>query len=49
MPAGILTSSVLLRLMRPAPLQGQHTDDILREHGFTDEAIKSLRDQHVVA
>jgi formyl-CoA transferase/CoA:oxalate CoA-transferase len=35
--------------VRPAPLQGQHTDEILREHGFGDDVIASLRDQQVIA
>jgi crotonobetainyl-CoA:carnitine CoA-transferase CaiB-like acyl-CoA transferase len=34
---------------RPAPLLGQHTDEILKDvGGFTDEEIKQLRDQRVV-
>ena len=27
---------------RPAPLLGQHTEEILREAGFDEEAIRSL-------
>jgi crotonobetainyl-CoA:carnitine CoA-transferase CaiB-like acyl-CoA transferase len=35
--------------VRPAPLQGQHTDEILREHGLGDEAIAGLHEQQVIA
>src|SRR5262249_7963622 len=33
----------------PAPLLGQHTDEIMREHGYDDEAIAALREQGVIA
>ena len=32
----------------PAPLLGQHTDEILREHGYTPEEIAALRAKKVV-
>ncbi len=31
-----------------APLQGQHTDDILRELGYTDQQIEALRSSGAV-
>lgn len=34
--------------VRPAPLLGEHTDAVLREHGFGDDAITALRDAGVV-
>ena len=33
---------------RPAPLQGQHTDEVLAEHGDSPEAIAALRDKKVI-
>jgi crotonobetainyl-CoA:carnitine CoA-transferase CaiB-like acyl-CoA transferase len=33
---------------RPAPLQGQHTDEILTEHGYSAEAIAGLRARRVI-
>jgi crotonobetainyl-CoA:carnitine CoA-transferase CaiB-like acyl-CoA transferase len=42
-------SERLTALRRPAPLLGQHTDEILRTHGYTPEAIAALRVQGVVA
>jgi formyl-CoA transferase len=33
----------------PPPLLGQHTDEVLRELGFDDAAIESLREAYVVA
>lgn len=33
----------------PAPRLGEHTDDILAELGYSTEAIKSLKAQHIVA
>jgi crotonobetainyl-CoA:carnitine CoA-transferase CaiB-like acyl-CoA transferase len=33
---------------RPAPLRGQHTDEVLAECGFTPERIQALRDKNVV-
>ncbi len=34
--------------VRPAPMLGQHTDEVLREHGFDDDAIAALRAAGVV-
>lgn len=42
-------SERLTALRRPAPLLGQHTDEILRTHGYTPEAIAALHVQGVVA
>jgi crotonobetainyl-CoA:carnitine CoA-transferase CaiB-like acyl-CoA transferase len=33
---------------RPAPLHGQHTDEILAEHGYAPDEIAGLRDKKVV-
>jgi crotonobetainyl-CoA:carnitine CoA-transferase CaiB-like acyl-CoA transferase len=30
--------------IRPAPLMGEHTDEVLREHGFSEDQIHALRD-----
>lgn len=35
-------------LRRPAPLLGEHTDDVLREVGFDDAGIRALRSEGVV-
>ncbi|MGH7324655.1 MAG: CaiB/BaiF CoA transferase family protein [Candidatus Rokuibacteriota bacterium] len=32
----------------PAPLQGQHTDEVLAEHGYSREAIAALRAKKVI-
>jgi crotonobetainyl-CoA:carnitine CoA-transferase CaiB-like acyl-CoA transferase len=33
----------------PAPMLGQHTDDVLRaELGVTDDELEHLRDEHVI-
>ncbi|HXG17069.1 MAG TPA: CaiB/BaiF CoA-transferase family protein [Calidithermus sp.] len=32
----------------PAPLQGQHTDEVLAEHGYSPEAIAALREKKVI-
>jgi crotonobetainyl-CoA:carnitine CoA-transferase CaiB-like acyl-CoA transferase len=32
----------------PAPLPGQHTDEVLAEHGYSPEAIAALRDKKVI-
>ncbi len=34
---------------RPPPLHGQHTDEVLRELGYTADDIASLRDEGVIA
>ena len=41
-------SEPLAALRRSAPLRGQHTDEILRDHGYTQEEIGTLRAQRVV-
>jgi crotonobetainyl-CoA:carnitine CoA-transferase CaiB-like acyl-CoA transferase len=33
---------------RPAPLIGQHSEEILREFGLSDDEIGRLRDQHLI-
>ena len=33
---------------RAAPLRGEHTDEILAEHGYTPARIQALRDKKVV-
>ncbi len=35
--------------MRPPPRQGEHTDEILRECGETEETMKALRDARVIS
>jgi crotonobetainyl-CoA:carnitine CoA-transferase CaiB-like acyl-CoA transferase len=35
--------------IRPAPLMGQHTDDVLREHGYSDEQLQALRTGGAIA
>lgn len=34
--------------VKAAPMLGQHTDEVLREIGYTDDEIKQLRNKHVV-
>jgi crotonobetainyl-CoA:carnitine CoA-transferase CaiB-like acyl-CoA transferase len=41
-------SEPLTALRRPAPLHGQHTDEILREHGYPQDEIAVFRAQRVV-
>ena len=41
-------SEPLTALRRPAPLLGQHTDEILREYGYTQSDIADFRGQRVV-
>jgi formyl-CoA transferase len=41
-------SESLTRLQRAAPLLGQHTEEILREHEFTGEEIIVLRTERIV-
>jgi crotonobetainyl-CoA:carnitine CoA-transferase CaiB-like acyl-CoA transferase len=33
---------------RPAPLLGEHTDEILAEHGYTPDEIRAFRAKKVV-
>ena len=33
---------------RPAPLLGEHTDEILAEHGYTPEDIRAFRAKKVI-
>ena len=33
---------------RPAPEIGEHTDEVLREFGFSDDEIEIMRKEHVV-
>jgi crotonobetainyl-CoA:carnitine CoA-transferase CaiB-like acyl-CoA transferase len=33
---------------RPAPMLGEHTDEVLRELGYDDDRIKGLRDQGII-
>lgn len=32
----------------PAPLLGQHTWEVLREYGFSDERISALKDEGAI-
>src|SRR4029453_13109973 len=41
-------SRMRLGVRTPAPLQGEHTDQVLAECGYSAEAIASLRAQKVV-
>jgi hypothetical protein len=41
-------SEPLTALRRPAPLRGQHSDEILQEHGYALSAIATLRAQRGV-
>jgi crotonobetainyl-CoA:carnitine CoA-transferase CaiB-like acyl-CoA transferase len=41
-------SEPLAALRRPAPLLGQHTNEILREHGYTQDDIAAFQAQRVV-
>jgi formyl-CoA transferase len=34
--------------VKAAPMLGQHTDEVLKEIGYTDDEIKQLRNKHVV-
>jgi crotonobetainyl-CoA:carnitine CoA-transferase CaiB-like acyl-CoA transferase len=35
-------------IRRPAPTLGQHTDDVLRELGYDEAAVRDLRQRKVV-
>ena len=35
-------------IVRPAPIVGQHTEEILRDFGFSEETIASLRERGIV-
>lgn len=41
-------SEPLTALRRPAPLLGQHTDEILRDHSYTQEDLATFQAQRVV-
>ncbi len=41
-------SEPLTALRRPAPLLGQHTDEILREHGYAANDIAAFRERRVI-
>ena len=45
----VLLSDTPGRCGGPAPGLGEHTDEILREMGYTDARIASLRSRHVIA
>ena len=36
------------RFQRPAPTLGQHTDEVLRDLGYSDAEIESLHSERVV-
>jgi succinate--hydroxymethylglutarate CoA-transferase len=42
-------SDMQLKKNTPPPLYGQHTDEILRDLGYTKADIKKLREEKVVA
>jgi crotonobetainyl-CoA:carnitine CoA-transferase CaiB-like acyl-CoA transferase len=35
--------------VRPAPLLGQHTDEVLREHGYSEDELRDLREAGAIA
>lgn len=37
------------RIARPAPVLGQHTDEVLEEAGYTAQEVKSLREEGIIA
>jgi crotonobetainyl-CoA:carnitine CoA-transferase CaiB-like acyl-CoA transferase len=45
-PVELSTGRATVR--RPPPAPGQHSEEILREHGYTDEAVEGLRQAGVI-
>lgn len=43
-----MTSNTGELVRRPPPRMGEHTDELLRELGLTDDAIRELRDAGTV-
>jgi crotonobetainyl-CoA:carnitine CoA-transferase CaiB-like acyl-CoA transferase len=41
-------SSGRATIRRPPPMPGEHTEEILRQYGYADDAIRRLRDASVV-
>ncbi|MEN5139400.1 CoA transferase [Pseudomonas pudica] len=46
--APVSLSRTPLAIRKPAPLSGEHTDEVLREHGYTAEQIEGLRTKGTV-
>jgi crotonobetainyl-CoA:carnitine CoA-transferase CaiB-like acyl-CoA transferase len=44
----IIMSRTESRIRTPPPLMGEHTDELLRELGYEDEAIAELRAAEVI-
>ena len=36
------------RIRRPAPLMGEHADEVLAELGYDDSRIRRLKDQNII-
>jgi len=45
-PLELSTGRATIR--RPPPMPGEHTEEILRQYGYADDAIRRLRDVSVV-